>query len=77
MKKKRFRGLFFNAVLALTFISLVPLVFIGIHVTRVNSRILQHEIFQKQQTVADRLASVVRSYFTHTLQSFSVFIDFL
>ncbi|MCQ2410214.1 MAG: ATP-binding protein [Elusimicrobiaceae bacterium] len=75
MKKKRLHGLFFNAVLALTLISLVPFVFIGIHLTRVNSRILQHEIFQKQQIVAGRLASVVQSYLTHTSQYFSVFID--
>lgn len=75
MKKKRFRGLFINAVLALTLISLVPLVFIGIHLTRVNSRILQHEIFQKQQTIAGRLSSVVHSYLTHITQYFAVFID--
>ncbi len=75
MKKKRFRGLFINAVLVLTLISLVPLVFIGIHLTRVNSRILQHEIFQKQQTIASRLTSLVHSYFTHTTQYFAVFID--
>lgn len=75
MKKKRFGGLFINAVLALTLISLVPLVFIGIHLTRVNSRILQHEIFQKQQIIAGRLSSVVHSYITHTTQYFTVFID--
>ena len=75
MKKKRFRGLFINAVLALTLISLVPLVFIGIHLTRVNSRILQHEIFQKQQIIASRLSTVVHSYLTHVTQYFTVFLD--
>lgn len=75
MKKKRFGGLFINAVLVLTLISLVPLIFIGIHLTRVNSRLLQHEIFQKQQIIAGRLSSVVHSYLTHTTQYFTVFID--
>lgn len=75
MSTKRFSGLFFNAVLALTLISLVPLVLLGVHLTRVNSRILQHEIFQKQQTVAGRLSSVVHSYITHTSEQFTVFID--
>ena len=75
MRKKRFRGLFFNAVLALSLISLVPFVFVGIHLTRVNSRLLQHEIFQKQQTVARRLVSVVQSYISHTSEFFTVFID--
>lgn len=75
MRTKRFSGLFFNAVLALSLISLVPLVFIGVHLTRVNSRILQQEIFQKQQTVAGRLATVVHSYITHASEFFTVFID--
>lgn len=75
MVKKRFRGLFFNAVLALSLISLVPLVFIGLHLTQVNSRVLQHEIFQKQQVVASRLSAIVHSYVTHISEFFSVFID--
>ena len=73
--KKRFRGLFFNAVLALSLISLVPLFFIALHLTRVNSRILQHEIFQKQQVVAGRLATIVHSYLTRTTEYFTVFTD--
>jgi len=75
MQKKRFRGLFVNAVLALSLISLVPLLFIGLHLTRVNSRLLQHEIFQKQQAMAVRLSSVVQVYLTHTSEFFTVFID--
>lgn len=75
MRKKRFGGLFFNAVLALSLISLVPFIFVGIHLTRVNSRLLQHEIFQKQQTVARRLVSVVQNYISHTSEFFTVFID--
>ncbi len=75
MRKKRFRGLFFNAVLALSLISLVPLVFIAIHLTRVNTRLLQHEIFQTQQTIAGQLAAVVHTYMTHTSEFFTVFLD--
>ncbi len=75
MAKKRFRGLFFNAVLALSLISLVPFVLVGIYFTRANSRILQHEIFQKQQTIASQLSAVVHTYFTRASEYFSVFID--
>ena len=75
MVKKKFRGLFFNAVLALSLISLVPLIFIGLHLTRVNSRVLQHEIFQKEQVVAGRLSAIVHTYITHVSEFFSVFID--
>ncbi len=75
MKKKRLRGLFFNAILALSLISLVPVFFIGFHVMRVDSRILQNEILQKQRTVVGRLSSVLHSHITHTAQLFSVFAD--
>ena len=75
MRRKKFRGLFFNAVLALSLISLVPFVFIGVHLTRVNSHLLQHEIFQKQQAVAVRLSSVVQTYLAHTSEFFTVFLD--
>ncbi len=75
MRRKKFRGLFFNAVLALSLISLVPFVFVGIHLTRVNSHLLQHEIFQKQQAVAVRLSSVVQTYLAHTSEFFTVFLD--
>ena len=75
MRRKNFRGLFFNAVLALSLISLVPFVFIGVHLTRVNSHLLQHEIFQKQQAVAVRLSSVVQTYLAHTSEFFTVFLD--
>ncbi len=72
---KNFRGLFFKAVFVLTLISLVPVILIGFHLVRSNSRMLQREILQRQQTVANRLASIARSYLTHKIQLFSVFID--
>ena len=74
-RKKRFSGLFFNAVLALSLITLVPLVLIGLHLTRVNSRLLQHEIFQREQAVAGRLSGVVQSHITHLTEFFNVFLD--
>ncbi len=75
MRRKKFRGLFFNAVLALSLLSLVPFVFVGFYLTRVNGRLLQHEIFQKQQAVAVRLSTVVQTYLAHTSEFFSVFLD--
>ena len=75
MRKKRFSGLFFNAVLALSLISLVPLSLIGVYLTRVNSRLLQHEIYQRQQTVAGGLSTVINTYMAHTVEFFTVFLD--
>lgn len=75
MRTKRLRGLFFKAVFVLALISLVPVGFIGFHVLRVNSRMLQREILQRQQNVASRLASVAQSYLTHISQLFIVFTD--
>jgi len=73
--KKRLRGLFFKAVFVLSLISLVPVILIGFHVVRINSRILQQEILQKQQTVGGRLSSVLHAYLTRTSQLFSAFLD--
>lgn len=73
--KKRFRGLFFKAVFVLSIISLLPVFFIGFHIMRVNSRLLQNEILQRQQTLAGRLASTFRTYRIRTSQFFSIFTD--
>ncbi len=75
MYKRKFRGLFVNAVLALSLISLALFLFIGIHLVQVNTQLLQQEIFQTQQTVAGRLSAVVHAYITHVSQSFTVFLD--
>ncbi len=74
-QKKHFRGLFFNAVLALTLISLVLFLVLGRFWTQKNSRILQHEILQKQQLAAARLASVVQLYVNHVSEHITVFTD--
>jgi len=75
MHIKRFHRLFFKAVFVLTLISLVPIGVIGFHVLRVNSRVLEREILQRQQNVAGRLASVTQAYLTHISQLFVVFTD--
>ena len=75
MQIKRLRGLFFKAVFVLTLISLVPMALIGFYVLRVNGRMLQREILQRQQNVAGRLASVSQAYLTHISQLFIVFTD--
>ncbi|WP_432634002.1 ATP-binding protein [Candidatus Avelusimicrobium sp.] len=74
-KGSLFRGLFSNAVFVLILISIVPVLVIGYHLMDVNSRVLKNEISQKQQTVASRLAAVVRFNITHNTQYFSVFVD--
>ena len=75
MKIQKLSGLFSKAVLALVVISFVPVFIVGFHVMGVDSRILKNEILQKQQTVAGRLLSVVRSHLTRQAQLFSIFID--
>lgn len=75
MKIKKFRGLFFKAVFVLSLISTVLACIIGLHVMRVDSRILKNEILQKQETVARRLVAVARSPISHSSRLFSVFTD--
>ena len=50
MKIKYFRGLFFKAVFVLSLISAVLACVIGFHVMRVDSRILQNEVLQKEES---------------------------
>ena len=59
MRLKKFQGLFVKAVVALVLISLVPVLIIGYRVMKINSRLLQNELLQKQQTQADKLAAMV------------------
>lgn len=74
MKQKK-RGLFFNAVLALSFVSMVPVILIGWHVMRVDSRILQTEILEKQNALASRVATVLLEEVNRKVRFFSVFTD--
>ena len=75
MQIKRFQGLFVKAVVVLGIISLVPVLFIGYRVMRINSRLLTNELLQKQQTVASRLAASVRNSLSAKEQLLSEFGD--
>ncbi|MBO7238109.1 MAG: hypothetical protein J6U96_02310 [Elusimicrobiaceae bacterium] len=72
MKRKK-RSLFVKALLGLTLVSVVPVFVIGFHVLRVDSRILQHEILDKQHTLAHRMASAMIEEVSRTMQFLSVF----
>ena len=61
MKIRHWQGLFVKAVIVLSVISLVPVLIIGYRMMQINSRLLQNELLQRQQTVAQRLASSVRN----------------
>lgn len=73
--KKRTGGLFFKAILALSAVSVLPVILIGWHVLRVDSRVLQNEILDKQRTVATQIASVLSEEVSRKAQFFSVFTD--
>ena len=73
--KRKTSGLFPKAILALSAVSIVPVVLIAWHVLRVESRVLQSEILDKQRTVAGQIASVVSEEVSHYVQFFSVFAD--
>ncbi len=73
--KRKTSGLFPKAILALSVVSIVPVVLIAWHVLRVDSRVLQSEILDKQRTVAGQIASVVSEEVSHYVQFFSVFAD--
>ncbi len=75
MQIKRFQGLFVKAVVVLGIISLVPVLFIGYRVMRINSRLLTNELLQKQQTVSSRLAAAVRNSISSKEQLLAEFGD--
>ena len=75
MAGKRFNSLFFQAVIVLILISIIPVFIIGFHVLGVDSRILKKEILQKQQSVARRILFVASSTLTYQEQLLAVFLD--
>ena len=75
MKVKYFQGLFVKAVVVLSIISLVPVLFIGQRVVQINSRLLKNELLQKQQTIASRLAATVRGAIASKEQLLNEFGD--
>ena len=68
-------SLFSKAILALTFVSVVPVLLIGWHVLRVDSRVLESEILDKQRTIVSQIASVLAEEVSRKAQFFSVFTD--
>ncbi len=74
MSKKTGR-LFSRAILALSVVSALPVLLIGWHVLRVDNRVLQNEILDKQRTVAEQVASVLSEVVSRKAQFFSVFTD--
>ena len=72
---KRFHSLFFNALIALILISIVPVLIIGFHLIRVESGVVEHEVLQKQQLVANRLTGLIVSSFASKQQILSEFGD--
>ncbi len=73
--KRKTSGLFPKAILALSVVSVVPVILIAWHVLRVDSRVLQSEILDKQRTVAGQIASVLSEEVSRYAQFFSVFTD--
>lgn len=67
--------LFSRAILALSVVSALPVLLIGWHVLRVDNRVLQNEILDKQRTVAGQIASVLSEEVSRKAQFFSVFTD--
>lgn len=73
--KKRLGSLFSKAIIVLSIVSIVPVVIIGYHVLRVDSRVLKNEVLDKQRTVALQIASVLRNNVGRKAQLFSIFTD--
>ncbi len=75
MKIKRFQGLFVKAVVVLVLISLVPVLVIGYRIMKINSRLLQNELLQRQQMQAAKLATIVHQSVFSKEQLLSEFAD--
>ncbi len=73
--KHKTSSLFSKAILVLSLVSVVPVFLIGWHVLRVDSRVLQKEILDKQRTVVSQIASVLAEEVSRKAQFFDVFTD--
>lgn len=69
----RVKGLFGKALLALSFVSIVPVLLIGWHVLSIDSQVLQNEMADKQRSVAQRIAYSISEEINRQIQFFSVF----
>lgn len=68
-------GLFTKAIVALSLVSVLPVLLIGWHVLSVDSRVLQSEMLDKQRTVANRISALLSEDVSRKAQFFSVFTD--
>lgn len=75
MQVKRFHSLFVKAVIVLFFISMVPMLIIGVRIMKINNRLLRNEVLQRQQMVAERLALSVRNVLVEKEQLLGEFGD--
>ena len=75
MVKKHTGTLFSRAVWALSVVSAVPVLLIGWHVLRVDGRVLQNEMLDRQRTIAEQIASIISEEVSQKVQFFSVFMD--
>lgn len=73
--KHKTGSLFSKAILALSIVSVVPVVLIGWHVLRVDSRVLQNEMLDRQRTVVSQIATLLSEEVSRKAQFFSVFTD--
>ena len=73
--KKKTGTLFSKAILALSIVSVVPVVLIGWHVLSVDSRVLENEMLDKQRTVVSQIATLLSEEVSRKAQFFSVFAD--
>ncbi len=73
--KKHTGTLFSRAVWALSVVSAVPVLLIGWHVLRVDGRVLQNEMLDRQRTVAVQIASIISEEVSQKVQFFSTFMD--
>ena len=72
---RKLGGLFFKAILALSIVSVVPVLLVSWYVLRVDSRVLQSEILDKQRNIANRIALLVSEEVNRKVQFFSVFTE--
>ncbi len=73
--KNKTGSLFSKAIIALSIVSVVPVVLIGWHVLRVDSRVLQNEMLDRQRTVVSQIAALLSEEVSRKAQFFSVFTD--
>ena len=75
VKGKQTGSLFRKAVIALSFVTIVPILLIGWYVLRINNKLLQSEILDKQRTMAHRISFLISESVSRQSQFISIFSD--